>query len=379
MKTHFVTHISAFAILATIAQPALAGVRHSRSLGGTGQAIPKTESRQLNNDAQSQQASPMMQQGQQAYPQQVPNQDGAQQAFPMGTQQGAQQASPMGTLPGVQQVSPGGAQQVPPYQPMVVPPPVPVQVPTQMSFEPPLQVPQPAQGASPNPVQMEVPVQVPAQVPVLAPVQIPQQAPTQSSGQPQMAQPAQTNPGPGLGAPFSSPNNAPTVPLLPAQGQPSQPPLPAAATLNDRYVQPSYGMAGCGLGSMIFKNNVRSEQWLASILNDAIIPQSVVITTGTSNCVDVDEEQMQAEQEIFIDTNFHALRTESARGEGENLRAFADLLGCQKEGLFDTFAASSQGQHTYIFSDSQPSSIAERYREVLKRSRALKARCERLF
>lgn len=130
---------------------------------------------------------------------------------------------------------------------------------------------------------------------------------------------------------------------------------------------------------MIFKNNVRSEQWLASIINDAFIPQSIVITTGTSNCVDVDEEQMQAEQEIFIDTNLHALKLETARGEGENLRAFSDLLGCQKEGLFDTFASSGQGQHAFIFSDSQPASIAERYRDVLKRSRALKSRCERLF
>jgi hypothetical protein len=377
MKTHFVTHISAFAILAILARPALGGVRHSRSLGGTGQTIPKKESRQpTNNDPQSMQ-NYQMTPGQQPYPQQ-------------------QYQGPMQ----------GGAPQVPPYQPMVVPPPVPVQVPTQMSFEPPVQVPQPAQGASPNPVQMQVPVQVPAQAPVLAPVQIPQQPPEQAGGQLPAAQPAeagapvagdaqpqvtmpnsgqipaqipQINPPASSAVPFNAPNTAPTVPLLPAQGQPSQPPLPAAATLSDRYVQPSYGMAGCGLGSMIFKNNVRSEQWLASILNDAFIPQSLVITTGTSNCVDVDEEQMQAEQEIFIDTNFHALRTESARGEGENLRAFADLLGCQKEGLFDTFATSSQGQHTYIFSDSQPASIAERYREVLKRSRALKARCERLF
>ncbi|MFZ9520089.1 MAG: DUF3015 family protein [Silvanigrellaceae bacterium] len=347
MKKNVLTHISALTLIAFCDPTAHAGVRHSRSLGGTGQPIPKTESRQPNpNETQPIQGGNAIQ-GQQPYPQQQ--------------------------LPTQMQ---GGAPQVPPYQPMIVPPPVPVQVPTQMSFEPPVQVPQPAQGASPAQVQTQVPVQVPAQVPVLAPVQSPQQPNAANDGQTPIALPQ---------APIAVPA-APTVesqpataPQLPIQAKPSLPPLPAAATLSDRYVRPSYGMAGCGLGSMIFKNNLRSEQWLASIVNDLIIPQSLVITTGTSNCVDVDEEQMQAEQEIFIDTNFHALRTESARGEGENLRAFADLLGCQKEGLFDSFASSSQGQHTYIFSDSQPASIAERYREVLKRSRALKSRCERLF
>jgi hypothetical protein len=142
---------------------------------------------------------------------------------------------------------------------------------------------------------------------------------------------------------------------------------------------PTYGMAGCGLGSMIFTKNSRSEQWIAAIINDAFLPQSSAISTGTSNCVDVDEEQSQAEQEIFVDSNFHALRIDAARGDGESLRAYAELLGCYKEGLFDTFASLSQGQYPFIFSDSQPQSVAERYRDALKRSRALKTRCDRLF
>jgi hypothetical protein len=214
-----------------------------------------------------------------------------------------------------------------------------------------------------QPAQNQQPVQFPQQqLPQnQQPVQFPQQQP--ATAEPQVVlPPAQQSAQP-----------------LPPQGQPSQPPISAAASLSERYVQPSFGMAGCGLGSMIFKENKRSEQWLASIINDVVIPQSIVITTGTSNCVDADEEQMQAEQEIFIDTNLHSLKLESARGEGESLRAFADLLGCQKEGLFDTFASSAQGQYAFIFSDSQPSSIAGRYRDVLKRSRALKTRCERLF
>ena len=166
---------------------------------------------------------------------------------------------------------------------------------------------------------------------------------------------------------------------LPMQVQPSTPPAPPGAAGGGRYLFPTYGMAGCGLGSMVFNKNTRSEQWLASIINDAFLPQSFAISTGTSNCVDVDEEQTQAEQEIFIDSNFHALRVDAARGDGESLRAYAELVGCYKEGLFDTFASLSQGQFQYIFSDSQPRSVADRYRDALKRSRALKTRCDRLF
>lgn len=315
-----ITSVSVFALLCAAESAAWAQPRTSRSMGGLGKPIPKAE----------QQTQPPQQQ---SAPVQIPPQTQQLQSAPV---QIPSPANPQQNAPiQVQQTNPSGSSTT--DQPVVVPPPVPVQVPTQMSFEPPIQV--PSQGATPS-GQPQLPVDNPVQQPLQV---LPQ-----------------------------------TSPQLP-QGVPSQPPVTPAGRMSERYVQPTYGMAGCGLGSMIFKNNVRSEQWLASIFNDLIIPQSIVITTGTSNCVDVDEEQMQAEQEIFIDTNLHSLRLESARGDGENLRAFADLLGCQKEGLFDTFASSSQGQHSFIFSDAQPSAIAERYREVLKRSRALKARCERLF
>jgi hypothetical protein len=337
------------AISIAAAPLALAGVRHSRSQGGTGPAIPKSE----------QKKAPAVEQTGQPVP------------SPFTAPQ----------IPEQQQIT------APQGQPAVVPAPVPVQLPQQMSFEPPVQIPQQGTGQIPQqpvPVPQQGAGQVPQQ-PVQFPqqqLQIPQQpvpVPQQGGGEVPQQPMRILQPPAAADQPVVVPPPQRSGQPLPQQGLPSQPPISAAASLSERYVQPSFGMAGCGLGSMIFKDNVRSEQWLASILNEALIPQSIVITTGTSNCVDVDEEQMQAEQEIFIDTNLHALKLESARGEGESLRAFSDLLGCQKEGLFDTFASSAQGQHSFIFSDSMPSSIAERYRDVLKRSRALKSRCERLF
>ena len=373
--------LTVFAVVA-FSPFAQAGVRHSRSLNGTGQPIPRSQDRQPNvGDPNLNQGIPV--------PVQAPNQAPIQ-------------------IPG----QPYGGAQLPVQAPvpMPIPPPMPVQIPTQAGQQETIQTPQqitiqaPVQVAPETPVSAPVVVPPPIQVQVPAqlqqqtaeqnpapssngtqqtfPYQMPEQGlpntPAQPPGQSQFAAPPQKMQPSEPVAPIVQPLQQSSQPF-PIQGQPSLPPAPPGSVSGDRYMLPTYGMAGCGLGSMIFTKNSRSEQWIAAIVNDAFLPQSSAISTGTSNCVDVDEEQSQAEQEIFVDSNFHALRIDAARGDGESLRAYAELLGCYKEGLFDTFASLSQGQYPFIFSDSQPQSVAERYRDALKRSRALKTRCDRLF
>lgn len=388
-----------------LAQSALAGVRHSRSINGTGQPIPKNQYNQPTaTDPNYSQGIPVPNQYQ---PAQTSEQTGVGQSAP-----------PM---------------QAPP--PMIVPPPMPVQIPAQTSGteniqpqsnvtpaqRPPVQVAPQTPVAPPVPVvgNQQAPQQAGQSTPVPAPVVVPPptqlQVPKQTNDQvaPQTQPPAfeaQLPPLPPQAQPEGLPNtpvhppersqfappsqnfvpNSADVPsgdtilpggqsIIPHQGQPNLAPAPAGRMSGGRYLTSTYGMAGCGLGSMVFRENTRSQQWLASIINDAIIPQSLPITTGTSNCFDIDEEQSQAEQEIFIDTNFHTLKTDVVRGDGETLRAYADLVGCYKDNLYDTFASLSQGQYGFIFSDSLPQSVAERFRDSLKRSRALKTRCDRLF
>jgi len=315
-----------------------AGVRHSRSLNGTGQPIPRSQDRQPTiGDQNLNQGIPVPVQAPNQAPIQIPDQPY------------------------------GGAQ-------------LPVQAPVPMTIAPPMQVQVPSQlqqqSVEQNPAQSNdgaaqtLPYQMPEQGLPNTPAQPPGQS--QFAAPPQKMQPSESV------EPIVQPLQQSSQPFQ-IQGQPSLPPAPPGSVSGDRYMLPTYGMAGCGLGSMIFTKNSRSEQWIAAIINDAFLPQSSAISTGTSNCVDVDEEQSQAEQEIFVDSNFHALRIDAARGDGESLRAYAELLGCYKEGLFDTFASLSQGQYPFIFSDSQPQSVAERYRDALKRSRALKTRCDRLF
>ncbi|MDF3820973.1 DUF3015 family protein [Leptospira sp. 96542] len=89
-----------------------------------------------------------------------------------------------------------------------------------------------------------------------------------------------------------------------------------------------YGMAGCGLGSMVpaWKNDIG--QVLAATTNTSTSSQTFGITSGTSNCTTdgiVKEEQAQ---EVFVTYNRESLELDMAKGSGERINAMANLFGC---------------------------------------------------
>lgn len=87
-----------------------------------------------------------------------------------------------------------------------------------------------------------------------------------------------------------------------------------------------YGMAGCGLGSILFGEHPGGVQILASTTNEIYYNNSFAVTSGTSNC-DPDEAQELAVQ-IFIESNRTPMENDVARGGGETLSAFFDVAGC---------------------------------------------------
>jgi hypothetical protein len=89
----------------------------------------------------------------------------------------------------------------------------------------------------------------------------------------------------------------------------------------------SYGMAGCGLGSMLFGDEPGFIQVLAGTTNAATGTQSFGITTGTSNCTDSSEPVVQVS--AFVETNRTALVKDMARGGGETVSTLASLAGCR--------------------------------------------------
>lgn len=133
----------------------------------------------------------------------------------------------------------------------------------------------------------------------------------------------------------------------------------------DSYNQGSYGMAGCGLGSIVIKSN-SGAQIFAATTNGSTYTQFFGITSGTSNCVDGKRTAM--EQKVFIENNFAQLSIEASRGDGEHLRAFAELLGCDAQ----EFTDFSRANHSEIFSAPASDQILKVYRD------GIGSRCERL-
>jgi hypothetical protein len=94
--------------------------------------------------------------------------------------------------------------------------------------------------------------------------------------------------------------------------------------------QGGYGMAGCGLGSLLFGNdNTTLMQILAATTNSTFASQTFGITSGTSNCTAGGVVKAEREQAAFAEVNFQDLKRNMASGGGEYLSSFATLLGCE--------------------------------------------------
>lgn len=89
-----------------------------------------------------------------------------------------------------------------------------------------------------------------------------------------------------------------------------------------------YGMAGCGLGSMLFNENSTLNQILAATTNGTFGTQTFGITSGTSNCTAGGLAKIEKETEMFVEVNYDVLQKEISQGKGETLTSFANLMGC---------------------------------------------------
>ena len=103
----------------------------------------------------------------------------------------------------------------------------------------------------------------------------------------------------------------------------------------------NYGMAGCGLGSLIFDNpkdyNVKWKQIFASVVDNYIGGKPFTITTGSMNCShEIQEEEAETEDEAanrFLDQNWDFIKAEAAQGGGDTLMAYTQLLRCTSDNL----------------------------------------------
>jgi hypothetical protein len=91
---------------------------------------------------------------------------------------------------------------------------------------------------------------------------------------------------------------------------------------------------GCGLGTMLFKNNADDKvllQTFQATTNGIYGNQTFGITTGTSECNQPKDFASNPRLNEFMVANMDNLARDIAQGRGETLDAFAELVGVPVE------------------------------------------------
>jgi hypothetical protein len=110
----------------------------------------------------------------------------------------------------------------------------------------------------------------------------------------------------------------------------------------------SAGDAGCGLGSLIIKENSKLSQTFAMTTNGTFSSQFFGITTGTSNCSASGWTAVDHEAQMYAESNLSNLKIDIARGSGESLTSFAQIMGCREAGV-PVFSELLQSKYGQIF------------------------------
>ena len=126
--------------------------------------------------------------------------------------------------------------------------------------------------------------------------------------------------------------------------------LTIAAACGSAAFAADYGSAGCGLGSLAFKQNDMT-QVLAATTNGTFGSQTFGITFGTSGCNNKGMVKMSMARESFIEANYKDLSRDAASGKGEYVTNLAKLYGFTAWNT-GKFTELLQKNHTTIFASN---------------------------
>lgn len=134
-----------------------------------------------------------------------------------------------------------------------------------------------------------------------------------------------------------------------------------------------YKSAGCGLGSLAFKEEGPT-QILGSTTNASFGTQTFGMSFGTSNCPSAfagsksepahtpaqphptkSKKRSAIEQQQFMATNFEHIKIEMAQGNGEHLNALANTLGCNAQATAKFTAYAKKNYRKLMANPSQNS------------------------
>lgn len=133
------------------------------------------------------------------------------------------------------------------------------------------------------------------------------------------------------------------------------------------------GSAGCGLGSVIFKNNKWFFQILAMTTNHSTSSQFLGITFGTSNCAPGLFGDTQ-KQEDYIAYNLVTLEKEASQGLGDTLDGLASLMGCDQNN-YSVFNLFAQKHYKDIFNTNQPNGVLNNIKSLASMDQSVFKTC----
>ena len=151
----------------------------------------------------------------------------------------------------------------------------------------------------------------------------------------------------------------------------------AGIMLGSSAAHAQYGMAGCGLGSLLFgKDNTTLMQILAATTNGTFASQTFGITSGTSNCTQGGVVKAEREQAAFAEVNFQDLKRNMASGGGEYLTSFSTLLGCEDAAKAPLFKMAQQKYESILPSETTtPVELVMNVKSEIKKTPALMNAC----
>lgn len=135
-----------------------------------------------------------------------------------------------------------------------------------------------------------------------------------------------------------------------------------------------YGMAGCGLGSVIIGPS--EAQVFAATTNGSTYTQAFGISSGTSNCKTLDQQAILNEQRQFLAANLAALQKEMAQGGGETVVAFSQVLGCNEHS--ETASKTLVQQYDKIFAAPRVDGVLQAAKDALQQDHSLVQSCKHL-
>ena len=136
----------------------------------------------------------------------------------------------------------------------------------------------------------------------------------------------------------------------------------------------NYKSAGCGLGSMIIKDD-GFVQIFAATTNGSFGTQTFGITSGTSNCSGAGGfASREAEEKMFVTANHDAIVQETAQGSGEHLNALASMMGCGKSSDA-AFAAKMKKNYKNITSTQTSDEMLNEVKTMISADSGLSKAC----